>query len=259
MQELEPAIREFEKAFGCRIFIQQTGAIFTDASGDRLIDPSRNSHRQCVPELCGRFFRRGYCVDHHFRELTEFMRSHPEQKAFVCHCRNGLAEVAVPLFRAGEYAGTVYAGLWQRPLPREKIRALLHVLPVWAAGLLKSAEDLHRKHYRSQESRREEILTFIETRYGGKLSTEDLARHLYLSTVHTCHLVRQLCGASFSELLLRTRIDAARNLLSTSPLNITEVARAAGFSSQEQFSRLFRRETGLPPGEYRKSHRKKHF
>ena len=252
MYELEPAIREFEKAFGCKIMLQQQGVLFQDTSGDPLVDPDRIAHRRCMPELCGKFFRRGYCVDHHFRETVQRMLDRPEKKVFLCHCKNGLAEIAVPLFRAREYAGTVYAGLWTRPLPRQKMQALTHVLPVWAAGLLKSADDLRRSHYRTPETRREQILNFIETGYANPISTENLAKHLFLSTVHTCHLVRQLCGATFSELLLRTRIDAAKNLLSSSPLNITEIARAAGFSGQEQFSRMFRRECGMSPREYRK-------
>lgn len=54
----------------------------------------------------------------------------------------------------------------------------------------------------------------------------------------------------------RVRLDTARRLLSTTQLDITRVAELSGFSSSNYFAQIFRRELGMTPNQYRKSHKK---
>jgi len=52
----------------------------------------------------------------------------------------------------------------------------------------------------------------------------------------------------------RVRLDHACHLLSTTPLNITQIAETSGFSNSNYFAQVFRREIGVSPSQYRKSH-----
>ncbi len=52
--------------------------------------------------------------------------------------------------------------------------------------------------------------------------------------------------------ILNTRIANAQNLLETTRYNITEIASIAGYDNPLYFSRLFKKQTGLSPSEYRK-------
>ena len=47
------------------------------------------------------------------------------------------------------------------------------------------------------------------------------------------------------------QMEAAKELLSGSPLSITEIAYQLGFSDNHNFSRTFKRITGQTPGDYR--------
>ncbi len=47
------------------------------------------------------------------------------------------------------------------------------------------------------------------------------------------------------------RLNRAMALLRTSSLSIADVAEEAGFGSPQAFSRIFRRETGQTPRDYR--------
>lgn len=58
-------------------------------------------------------------------------------------------------------------------------------------------------------------------------------------------------GMRWSELLRRIRIIAARELLTSSELQITGVANAVGYSSQSAFNKAFKFESGLTPRKFR--------
>ena len=245
------AIAEFEKAFDCKIVIHCHGLDFHDADGELLFPRLRLSHRKTFPEMCGKAHTRDYCPDYHYRHLPDQALRTPERRVYVRHCRKGMVEVVSPLFRAGAHVATVYAGLWKAPLPRETLKRLVNVLPVWADGLLLRSSELRHGAQPHLESRRERIAAFVARNYAKSVRTSDLARALFLSTTHACHLVKQLFGISFSKLLMNERMSHAKMMLSDSRMSVAKIAGLCGFGSSEQFSRTFKRETGVSPRRFR--------
>jgi AraC family transcriptional regulator len=51
------------------------------------------------------------------------------------------------------------------------------------------------------------------------------------------------------------RIECAKNLLANSPKSISDVVAAVGYDDQGQLARLFRREVGVTPSQYRRERR----
>jgi transcriptional regulator GlxA family with amidase domain len=62
-----------------------------------------------------------------------------------------------------------------------------------------------------------------------------------------------LTGMSMTRYLRTLRLSKARELLSTTALNISEVAYAVGFEDPKYFSRVFSEEFGVSPGNFRQS------
>jgi transcriptional regulator GlxA family with amidase domain len=62
-----------------------------------------------------------------------------------------------------------------------------------------------------------------------------------------------LRNASPVTYLARWRLQLAARLLQTTRKNVLEVALDAGYNSEASFNRAFKRELGLPPGQYRKA------
>lgn len=75
------------------------------------------------------------------------------------------------------------------------------------------------------------------------------------ASVHPAHLARvfrQYEHCTPGEYVRRLRISKARTRLLASHAPIVEIAHELGFSDQSHFTRSFRAETGITPGEYRR-------
>lgn len=91
----------------------------------------------------------------------------------------------------------------------------------------------------------------IHEEYTDPLRVEDLAADAGLSAYQFTRRIRAIFGLAPGQLLLKTRIDAARALLRGSLTPIAEIAAACGFSDQSAFTRQFRATVGLTPSQYR--------
>ena len=87
----------------------------------------------------------------------------------------------------------------------------------------------------------------------GRASQEEVARQIFRS-VSTLQRQLQSEGTSFRELRERTRRTLAERYLRDPEHSLGEIAFLLGFSDQSNFSRAFRRWTGMSPREFRKRH-----
>ena len=86
----------------------------------------------------------------------------------------------------------------------------------------------------------------------GLPSAKLIASSLNMSTRYMSDLLKQETGKTSMELIHIFLISEAKNLLKGSDRNVTEVAYALGFENMPYFSRLFKREVGLSPQQYKK-------
>ncbi|KIC92000.1 helix-turn-helix transcriptional regulator [Flavihumibacter solisilvae] len=66
--------------------------------------------------------------------------------------------------------------------------------------------------------------------------------------------LRQLYGISLRELVTESRIDTAQELLRENDHPIKKIAQLTGFPNVHYFTRVFAKETGVPPGVYQEQH-----
>jgi transcriptional regulator GlxA family with amidase domain len=91
-------------------------------------------------------------------------------------------------------------------------------------------------------------LAVMETNVSTPLSRPAVAAYAGVSPRHLERLFIRHLGTGFAAQYRRIRLDQARRLLRQSPLSITEVAMATGFSSAAHFSRSYREIFGRSPG-----------
>ena len=80
----------------------------------------------------------------------------------------------------------------------------------------------------------------------------ELAVECCLSESRFCHLFREVTGKSVKAFVLSMKTDRAMELLRETDMSVREIAEAVGYVDQNYFSRMFRREVGVSPSEYRR-------
>ncbi len=97
------------------------------------------------------------------------------------------------------------------------------------------------------------VLDYMARNHARSLGRPEVAAKAGLSEAEFSRMLRRETGASFSEHLLRLRLDTACGLLRSSALTIAEIAQRSGFEEPAYFSRVFRRAMGRTAREYRAS------
>lgn len=100
----------------------------------------------------------------------------------------------------------------------------------------------------------EQIEIFINQHYHQRVYLEDLAAQLHLGVRQTQRVTARLFSLSFSALLSKRRLTAAKLLLKTTTLSIEEVALRCGFEDKNYFYRKFTAAFSITPGKYRAAH-----
>lgn len=97
------------------------------------------------------------------------------------------------------------------------------------------------------------VAQYVFEHYAEDISLAKAARMACLERTYFSRRFKQLTGFGFCEYLLRTRLLAARRLLTESSLPLTRIAEACGFESANYFGDVFRRYEGCSPSAYRRA------
>lgn len=92
------------------------------------------------------------------------------------------------------------------------------------------------------------VLELIDAKLDEKLTVETLAREVGLSTAHFARAFKNTTGRTPHQFLLSLRLERARRMLDTPGVELSAVARSAGFADQSHLTRLFKRAYGITPG-----------
>ena len=200
----------------------------------------------------------------------------------ICHGQVG--EVVIPLVYGGTLGGAYFVGpfRWEtdRDYPesflvqtasarerdrykngRMKLRVLSRgdlediirlgsMLAQHTVAAIASVETSRNQHAQGYKER---IESYVNEHLGGGITRSDLARHLCLSESRVSRLVRTNFAQSLPRLVAARRIEYARQLLKNTSLTIETISRHAGVEDSLYFYRIFRRETGMTPRQFRQT------
>ena len=143
--------------------------------------------------------------------------------------------------RSGWAMGALYGDLIGMALSVALIRRygeLSNQIPQMKGGL--SRANLNR------------VLTYIKENLDGELRLEELAQLNSLSRYHFARSFRESLGETPYQYILRQRLKRAKTLLLMPRMTAAEIAKRTGFSDPSQFTRMFRKATGVTPLAWRK-------
>ncbi len=93
--------------------------------------------------------------------------------------------------------------------------------------------------------------SLLESRFSEKVELEEIASQLNISYVWFRTYFKKHTGFSPYDYLLNIRINHARLLLKNTSRSVKEISQSSGFESQQQFSKTFKKKTGLTPMQFR--------
>lgn len=97
----------------------------------------------------------------------------------------------------------------------------------------------------------ESALEYIRLHYTEPISLTQVADAVHLNSAYLSHLFKQETGVNFSDYLLSSRMGKVKELILSSDKALNQVAAQAGFVDYRNFCKLFKRETGMRPAEFR--------
>ncbi len=92
---------------------------------------------------------------------------------------------------------------------------------------------------------------YLEENYGEDIAMADASRSMGITPGYLSRIFKVRTGYTFLEYLTQLRLRKAMELLRDRTLHIGEAAYRAGFRDNGYFAQLFRRHTGMTPGQYR--------
>ena len=96
----------------------------------------------------------------------------------------------------------------------------------------------------------EQAMSYIEKNLSRRITLEQMAKHLFVSTSTISQSFRKTLGISFYRYVTQRRLIAAKTLIEQN-VTLEDVASRTGFQDYSGFYRAFKQEYGISPRQYR--------
>lgn len=99
---------------------------------------------------------------------------------------------------------------------------------------------------------------FCYNNFTKSISLTDVAKYVNVSPNYLSYIFKHKFGMNFTRYINILKVTYACRLLSTTKLSISEIALKCGFASIRTFNRVFQKEVGATPLQYRNNPMKRH-
>ncbi len=96
-------------------------------------------------------------------------------------------------------------------------------------------------------------IDYIEENYHKNITLDDVAKEIRMSYHHFSKFFKDSTGKNFVDYITELRVEKAKAFLRDQDSNIKEICYEVGYTDPNYFSKIFKKETGMTPTEYRGS------
>ncbi len=113
------------------------------------------------------------------------------------------------------------------------------------------------KIFISKESMENHLVTQmmqkIEDNIYHRLTTTDICSSMHYSRAYLSKIFKESAGYTISEYIVYLKIKEAKKMVREGKYNFTQISERLAFDNSHYFSRVFKRQTGMTPTEYKNS------
>ena len=263
VKKLQHVLDDFCHVTGIRISL-------CDAKGRAVTRSARqDDFCQLWQEICGE--ERCHACD-----AMLFRESLGTGKPSLHRCHSGLLDMCVPVLSEGvllaylimgrirtnrEMPASLGSFLPTEVLPRAQ--ALYKELPLYtpqnaerAANLaaILASYILSENLILTQKSETaEKLIAYIDAHLGEELCADQICRDMHVSRTMLYRLFDHHMGCGVGQYICARRMEVARDLLAHTDLPVRNVGEQIGISNYTYFCRLFKKNNGISPLQYRKN------
>lgn len=119
------------------------------------------------------------------------------------------------------------------------------------SSIIRTAHEYNSKIYQAMQHFKT-VLEFIDDNLDKQITLEDMANLCYLSPVYFSNLFYEKLGVRPIQYLNQKRIQKIQTLLMCTNKRITEISKECGFQDTNYFCRVFKKNIGTSPAQYRR-------
>ena len=218
-------------------------------------------------------------------EAVELARQY--KKPFFHECHMGMRELVIPLMRDDALLGILFVGqcrtesenkatiqenaknmngnpekflrLYQElPLVTKKDILLIEtILLQYFETKILSNELLRPESLGGVDSRTlaETVYYYIKQNYRYTLSTKHLSDTFFVNPSYLSRRFSQCYGITITDFIAKVRVEHAKRLLITTNASIGSISLNVGYDNANYFTRVFKKNVGFSPTDYRTNHR----
>lgn len=210
------------------------------------------------------------------RQMVEFvMRTH-QPRRYQCHA--GLYEAAMPVMDEDQVVAIILFGQMLDDSPREEQWTRIRQQCAWHPDM----DTLHQAFFQLRQISEQQMVAcmeisrtcvrevrmhglansdhhddalrlklYIDAHYADDLNTDRLSEALHMGKTNLYAVCQKRFRMTPMQMVTHARIEAAKELLLATRESIKFISQTVGFSDQSYFAKVFRKQTGSTPQEYR--------
>lgn len=200
------------------------------------------------------------------------------KEAYIYRCHAGLLEAAIPIVESEEVIAYMSFGQilddqpydiqWRITQEKcswykdtDKLKEYFHSLTRLSEKQIKAYIDiasactsyiwLKRVIRTIQQTDSQKLISYINAHFDKSITLDDIAKALCVSKTKLCLIAQKEFGSTVGKLLLKKRLETAKEYLESTTLCISEISNKVGISDYNYFAKIFRNNLGVSPTQYR--------
>lgn len=160
---------------------------------------------------------------------------------------SGLRTMPFMQFRLNEYLG-------KNILTLESISRFhtMEQLENWIINIVCGIMELKEQETSKKRDVITQIKEYIQENYNKELSLNEIARSFYLNPYYLSQLFKKKTGMTYQNYVTSLRVEKAKQLLWEEKHKVYEISEMVGYSDTAYFSKVFEKNVGCRPSEYKK-------